>query len=116
MDSAAVIFGRRVRTLRLGRCMTQEQLGHAAKLDYKHLSAIERGAKTPSFDAIDRLAAALSVDHWQLFLPDRKLTATLDRDVSAVIATASQISSDDIAEFLRTLRSAVRKLDRKSAR
>jgi transcriptional regulator with XRE-family HTH domain len=101
--------------LRLAKEWTQEQLGHAASIDYKHLSAVERGAKTPSFDAIGKLAKALEVDVWQLFLPDRRLTVHMEREINSVIEGTTRFEQQDVEEFLRTLRGAVRKLDRKAS-
>jgi len=115
MDQPGQIFGRRVRALRLSKDMTQEQLGHAAGIDYKHLSAIERGAKTPSFDAIAKLAHALGVEYWQLFIPDRHLTASMEKEIGDVVNGATKFDQADVEEFLRTLRSAIRKLDRKDS-
>ncbi len=113
MDTVAAVFGRRVRVLRLAKRMTQEELGHSAGIDYKHLSAIERGAKTPSFDAIEKLARALNVEFWHLFLPDRRLTASVDKEISDLVNGSNEFDQADIDEFLRALRSAIRKLDRK---
>src|SRR4051812_39421711 len=115
MDPAAAVFGRRVRALRLARGLTQEQLGHAAGIDYKHLSAVEPGAKAPSFDAIGKLAKALGVEYWQLFVPDRRPTAGLERDIAAAIDGAGRLDPADVQEFLRALRAAVRRLDRQGA-
>jgi transcriptional regulator with XRE-family HTH domain len=115
MDAVAAVFGRRVRALRLARGLTQEQLGHAAGIDYKHLSAVERGAKAPSFEAIGKLARALGVEYWQLFVPDRRPTSGLDREIAAAIDGAGRLDPADVQEFLRALRSAVRRLDRKGS-
>jgi len=113
MEPVGLVFGRRVRALRLAKKLTQEQLGHAAGIDYKHLSAIERGAKTPSFEAIGKLAEALGVEYWQLFLPDRRLTASMEAEINSAVAGISKFEQHDVEEFLRTLRGAVRKLDRR---
>ena len=43
---------------------------------------MERGAKTPSFEAIDKLAHALGVECWQLFLPDRRAAASVEKESS----------------------------------
>ena len=71
MKALAAVFGQRLRIVRERRGMTQEQLGQAAKVDYKHLGAIERGVNVPSFQAIERLARTLKVDYYELFLPDK---------------------------------------------
>jgi transcriptional regulator with XRE-family HTH domain len=112
-DKVAIVFGRRVRALRMAKRKTQEQLGHAANIDYKHISAIERGA-TPSFEVVGKLAHALGVEFWQLFLPDRRPTKGLEKEINAALAETGQLRPNDVEEFLRTLRSAVRKLDRKA--
>jgi len=49
--------------------MTQEQLAKAAQLGPKHIGVIERGEKTSSFAAIERLAEALDIEYYELFLP-----------------------------------------------
>ncbi len=59
MEPLATVFGRRLRLLRKANNLTQEQLGKKANIDYKHIGAIERGVKTPSFEAIERIAKAI---------------------------------------------------------
>ena len=110
-DEVASIFGRRVRVLRTTKGMTQEQLGQAAKIDYKHISAIERGA-SPSFDSIGKLARALGVDYWELFVPDNRPTNGIENEINVALAQANRIKPQDMEQFLRALRSAIRKLDR----
>ena len=60
-------FGRRIRSLRLGKQMTQEQLAEAADMSVDFLSLIERGRNAPSFAKIERLAEALDVSLSELF-------------------------------------------------
>jgi transcriptional regulator with XRE-family HTH domain len=115
MESVGQIFGRRVRALRQAKKLTQEALGHVAGIDYKHLSAIERGAKTPSFDAIGKLAEALDVECWQLFLPDRRITAGMEQEINAAVAQDGNFSAEDMVEFLKTVRNGVRKLHRRGS-
>ena len=115
MEPVAVVFGRRVRTLRAANGLTQEELGRAAGIDYKHLSAVERGAKTPSFDAIGKLAKALGVEYWELFIPapQRRISAAVEREINAAMEAADRIERANVEDFLRTLKAAVRKLDRR---
>ena len=56
-----MLFGRRLRSLRTDRGLTQQQLGEKAGLSYKYLGAIERGEENPSLKVIDKLARALEV-------------------------------------------------------
>jgi transcriptional regulator with XRE-family HTH domain len=60
-------FGRRVRSLRKLRDLTQEQLAEAADMSPEYVGKIERGQSSPSFDAIAHLASALDVEPAGLF-------------------------------------------------
>ena len=57
-----VALGRAVRTLRLGRGFSQEQLAEAAGLHPRYVSDVERGRRNVGMVNVDRLARALSVD------------------------------------------------------
>ena len=61
------LFGRRLRSIRSARGLTQQQLGEAADLSYKYLGAIERGEENPSLKVISKLASALGVEMRDLF-------------------------------------------------
>jgi transcriptional regulator with XRE-family HTH domain len=62
-SAAAVVkvFGEVLRELRTDKKLTQEQLGHAAGLQRKHISSLELGEKQPSISTIFRLAEALAL-------------------------------------------------------
>lgn len=88
MPDAKVLFGRRLRLIRKSQGVTLERLGQAASIGYKHIADIERGEKTPSFDAIDKLAKALNVPVHDLFVDVAEVSATpslgsLARDIEA---------------------------------
>jgi transcriptional regulator with XRE-family HTH domain len=89
-----------------------EELGRRARLGYKHVADIERAVKAPSFDAIDRLASAIGVESFELFIPsadpsvasnlklrsiveelDRAGTPAMKRFVSSVLAAARDFES-----------------------
>jgi transcriptional regulator with XRE-family HTH domain len=55
-------FGRAVRETRARRGLSQEALGHAARLHRNCVGAIERGEINPTFRVIIKLAAGLGVD------------------------------------------------------
>jgi len=57
----AIVFGTRVRKLRLSRGWTQERLAEEAELNSVQVSHIERGANEPKLTTIIRLARALGV-------------------------------------------------------
>ena len=54
-----VIFGQRLRELRIARNMTQRQLADACGSNSPFISNLERGVKVPSLTMVLRLADAL---------------------------------------------------------
>jgi transcriptional regulator with XRE-family HTH domain len=60
-------FGRAVRSVRLERGWTQEQLAAAAGLDRTYVSGLERGVRNPALSSQRRVALALAVDLSELF-------------------------------------------------
>ena len=59
MDTKSV--GERIQIAREERCMTQRELAVAIGCTSQHISAIERGAKTPTLETFVAIAAALKV-------------------------------------------------------
>ena len=59
MDTKAM--GERIQIAREERCMTQAGLAKAVGCTPQHISAIERGAKTPTLETFVDIAAALRV-------------------------------------------------------
>lgn len=57
-----VALGHAVRTLRLERGFSQEQLAELSGLSARYISDIERGMRNVGMVNVDRLARALSVD------------------------------------------------------
>ena len=53
-------FGIRIKTIRLERGLSQEQLGLIAELDRTYISGIERGLRNVSLINLERLALALN--------------------------------------------------------
>jgi transcriptional regulator with XRE-family HTH domain len=86
-------------------------LGLKAGIAAKHLGALERGQKTPSFDAVEKIAAALNVKCFELFVPLNSATDAVEQQVKALLAQKPQIDAS-VEDFLRTLSVALRKLDR----
>ena len=60
-------FGARLKLLRTGKGLTQEQLADATDLTIESISNMERGIFGPRFDNLKRIAAGLDVKVQQLF-------------------------------------------------
>ena len=56
------LLGRNVRSARLARGLSQEQLAFEAEMKRSYLSELERGTRNPSVRALGRLAKALGVE------------------------------------------------------
>ena len=76
-ENQNVLLGRRVRTLRTQKGLTQQELGEKADINYKFLGEIERGQQNPSFGVLVKIATALGADLPEVFrfaheISDRK--------------------------------------------
>jgi transcriptional regulator with XRE-family HTH domain len=67
LDPRRVAFGRRIRTLRAARGISQEQLADAAGVHRTYVSSLERGQRNVGLDNIYGLADALGVSPSKLF-------------------------------------------------
>jgi len=61
-----VIFGQRLRELRLARNLTQRELADACGSNSPFISNLERGVKVPSLTMVLRLADALKCQVYEL--------------------------------------------------
>ena len=62
VDSRLVeVFASRMREVRLGRGMSQEDLAHEAGLDWTYVSGCERRLRNPSLISVEKIAGALGV-------------------------------------------------------
>jgi transcriptional regulator with XRE-family HTH domain len=91
--------------------MTLEALGEAAALGFKHIAEIERGQKAPSFEAIDRLAGALGIRVFELFLPLGIKDVELDRSLKILMREVEGESSAGMKRFVFVLLSLLRQLE-----
>lgn len=66
-DPVAIALGVRVRSLRIEREQTQDELAEATKIDRRYISAVEVGAKNPTLRALARIADSLCVSLSDLF-------------------------------------------------
>lgn len=78
--------------LKLGRCiaaarknchMTQEQLSAKSHVTSRHISDIERGLISPSFDVLRSLIIALNISADTLFFPDHEETDPVFQELTA---------------------------------
>ena len=64
------LLGRAIKAYRTALGISQEELAHRAGLHRTYVSDLERGARNPSIESIEKLAQALQVSVATLFQPD----------------------------------------------
>lgn len=67
MSNLRTLFGKKLRFLRSQKGYTQEKLAESASVSVDFVSNIERGINAPSFETLEKIAAALSVSYSDLF-------------------------------------------------
>jgi transcriptional regulator with XRE-family HTH domain len=66
--TAKILLGSRIKELRTGRGLSQEQLAEMVGVDPKHLSRIETGLNAPTVDRLEIIAYSLGVEIHSLFI------------------------------------------------
>lgn len=74
-EDVKVLFGRRVRQLRLRTNLSQEKFAHAIGLDRSYVGSVERGERNISLENIVVIATGLGVPAAELLMFE-KLEAT----------------------------------------
>jgi transcriptional regulator with XRE-family HTH domain len=102
-ESQRELLGRRMRSLRTLKRMTQQELGEKADVNYKFLGEIERGRQNPSFDVLSKIATALDVEVSELFRFDHEVWSR--KEVEAQIKSIlKEIPDDYLRQLLMLLR------------
>ena len=99
------LFGRRLRSLREARGLTQQQLGEAADVSYKYVGAIERGEENPSLRVIGQLATALDLELRDLFEFQHEETrpAMLRKQLNRLLKEADVTRLQQAVKLMRAL-------------
>ena len=66
-ETLAYKLGVKIRTLRRGAELTQEQLAEAVQVSTNFIGYIERGQRAPSIDTLERIAMVLEIDPKEMF-------------------------------------------------
>jgi transcriptional regulator with XRE-family HTH domain len=60
-------FGRRLKSIRVNRQLSQEQFAELIGISVDFLSLIERGINAPSFETLEQISEQLRVPVYELF-------------------------------------------------
>jgi transcriptional regulator with XRE-family HTH domain len=98
-------FGASVRHYRQTRGLNQRQCADAAGLSPAMMGKIERGETAPSFDSIEKIAAALDVPEAVLFGADIKTVPTGERGrlLQRINIQLSKLNNNDLARAAKML-------------
>lgn len=118
MENIREKLGKRIRTLRKARGITQEGLGEKANLNYKYIGEIERGEVNPSIETLSALADALNISIGQLFEDESQLPLDhqlLPKDIQLIkeaLPLLNQILSDWEAKDFGLIKQAISLLNK----
>ena len=102
MEQVLAQLGRRIRTARELRGLTQEKLAERAKINNSFLSQIERGRKAPSLKTLHAIAAQLDVGLAQLFTDEEATTSALvEQEVAELLAAVPASRKKALVDLLR---------------
>lgn len=100
------LVGRRIRTLRKTRGLSQEKLAELVGTSPKYLSRIETGRENPTLDLFLRLAQGLKVDLYEIFQFEHEgdTPRRLRKKLESLVAAAKE---EDLARLTRVLEALV---------
>lgn len=62
-EDCLILIGKRLKTIRKARNLTQEQLSDCSGVSIRHIAKIEKGQINPSFEVLAALAKALDITY-----------------------------------------------------
>jgi transcriptional regulator with XRE-family HTH domain len=102
----AILFGRRLRSLRMGKNLKQRQLAEQANMSSKYVSQLETGSAQPSFDALVAFSRILDVPMSSFFLfdLDESDPKVLRKRIARIVEESRQ---EDLKQIYRLIRDVV---------
>lgn len=104
-DPDSILLGRRIRTLRVAKGLTQEKLGNKADVDYKFIGEIERGNMNPSFKVLVKIAKVLDVELPEILRFEQEITDAkeLEIRIRSIVGNLSVEQLQNVLMILRVL-------------
>jgi len=104
-DPDSLLLGRRIRTLRNLKGLTQQELGHQADVDYKFIGEIERGNMNPSFKVLVKIARALEVDIPEILRFEQEIldSKELEARIKSILKNLPAEKLQNVLMLLRVL-------------
>ena len=102
-ENMGILLGRRIRSLRTRRKLTQQELGEKADINYKFLGEVERGQQNPSFQILVKIAAGLNVELPELFRFEQEITDRREL-LARIKEVIDSLNDRDLQQALLSLR------------
>ncbi len=103
MSKIKELLGKRIKEIRLSKNLTQEQLSELTNIGASSISKIESGIYHPNDDNLEKIAQALQVEPYKLYMCTQyKSIKELKEDINLMLENASE---DDIRLAYKILNS-----------
>lgn len=100
-------IGARIKSLRRGRGLTQDQVAERTGLSVNYLSRIERGLENPTLETLLAMAEALKVDPLDLFTFEQE-EADPRQLRQFLVRVVSEARDDQLVQAAKVLRALLR--------
>jgi transcriptional regulator with XRE-family HTH domain len=100
MERLGTIFADNLREYRRKRGLTQEKLAEMVDVSTHHIGMIELMRNFPTFDLIERIAKALDIEIYELFVAPNSTREELDRLRRDIVSEIKQTVADAVKEAL----------------
>lgn len=102
-------IGQRIRTMRLSRRMTQEDLARAINQSQSSITMYENGRREPDFETLEALADVFNVplvsfiedDYLAYYTPDRSVSGTPQLDEIRILVPGSSKLPQERIDFIK---------------
>ena len=91
MSQLKKLLGKRIKEIRLSKNLTQEQLAELTDIGASSISKIESGIYHPTDENLERIAKALSVEPYKLYMCNHHKTyKELISEINSMLKNASE--------------------------
>ena len=104
MADSRLLLGKRIRSLRKIRNLSQEQLAEKADISSKYLGEIERGRSNITIDIMEKLSTALEIDMVDFFESNHESNRViLKQEIHSLIREAKDKELKTIFRILKSI-------------
>jgi transcriptional regulator with XRE-family HTH domain len=100
MERLGTIFANNLRECRRKNGLTQEKLAELVDVSTHHIGMLELTRNFPTFDLIERLAKALNIEIYELFVAPNSTREELNRLRQDIVSEIKQTVAEAVKEAL----------------